>query len=218
MIRIRIILTALSAALALSLAAGTASALRSLSLSPAGPGTTLTLNGPISFEGNGLGEIICNVTMAKTVSSSIPKVENTLIGRVTDVRIAEPRTCRVSGGITAILRIVILGTAAENLWRLFYKAILGTLPSITGAQIKLEATQVLLEFSAFLIGLVRCLYEGAIEALARVRNGVIERLTTIEGANRTRLHPAELNSGNCPGEGKFKASLTPLQQTRLTLL
>ena len=215
MIRTRALLVAMAALMALSFAAGTANALRSLSLS--GTERPLTLNGTVTFEGEGLGEIICNTTFVKTLSAVIPKTSGTLMGRITDVRIAPANTCRTTGGIINLLEpVVILGLTNENLWRLFYTSILGTLPRITGVQIRIRSIQALLKFNTIL-GEAQCLYEGDIEALATINSGTVERLRAVEGQNTATLI-TNLNGGPCLSRAKFKASLTPLQTNTLTLL
>jgi hypothetical protein len=216
---LRFLFAMLTVMIAMGVVAGTAAALRSLSV--AGP-TTLTLNSRrLTFE-SPFVRIECEVTLVKTISRVIPKTEGILIGKVTDVRIDAPR-CVASNG--ARVTITPLGLGVEELWRLFYKSILGTLPRITGARFRIERLQVLLE-----IGGVNCLFQGFVEGLALISSGVVGNLRTLRPFGTTQslaLGPNEERLRNnffCPStEISFQAEgvngeLVPLQRITISLI
>lgn len=202
--RTKLLWTALIAALALSIGAGMAQANRSLSLVGE---LTQTLTGRVTFSST--VDIVCDVTFTKTLSRLIPKIEGTLMGRITAIRTAN---------CTDEVRILIGASENGNLWRLFYKAFLGTLPNPTGYQIQIQNTQVLI-LTIILFIRVACLYEGSVEGLARVETrGNIERLRstnerpeTVEVSLLTRLE------GPCPARGRFLADLRPTRAFSIRL-
>lgn len=216
--RTKLVLAALTAALAMGLVSGTAAALRSLSIE--GP-TTLTLNArAISFKA-GEVEVICETTLVKTVSRQIPKTEGVLIGRITEVIVNVP-TCSGGLGVTRVRNVTILGTAEATGWRLFYKSIGGTLPRIREATIRIENSQTLFEVET-IFGNVNCLYRGFIEGSAAVNEttGVVGKLRSIR-REELRL-TGTLSSALCERTGGFTATgangeLVPLQTTTLRLL
>jgi hypothetical protein len=210
--RNKIIMAALAAVFALSLMAGTATALRSLSITGS---TTLTLNGRITFETGGNLEVICNSTVTKTISRVIPKINEVLIGKITRVDTARPNepNCRASGA--NLERIDILGLEREEEGRIYYKGILGTLPRITGIEVRVKRFRA--SFTAEVFGIRQtCLYEPErpLEILAPVdANGVILELRI------TPITAVRLSGGGfCPATGKLKERLTPLQRTTIILI
>lgn len=220
-ISIRLMMAALVAALALSIAASSAMALRSISID--GP-TTLTLTGRVTFTGGSI-RIRCDTTFVKTISRVIPKTEGILIGQVTDVRIARPELCTAEGA--TFRGATILPATEPELWRIFFKSFLGTLPDITGLLFELHNTKVRLDVA--IIGIsASCLFinrrAGTIAVLAAVNAGVIGRLKTLDEraeAVETELIRSEgPGGGGCPRTGRFNAAVEPVagQNTRIRLI
>jgi hypothetical protein len=216
---LRFLFAILTVVIAVGVVAGTASALRSLSVAGT---TTLTLNSRrLTFESS-LVRIECEFTFVKTISRIIPKTEGILIGKVTDVRIDTPRCAASSGGE---VRIIPLGLANEELWRLFYKSILGTLPRITGARFRIERLQLLMN-----TGGITCLFQGFVEELALISNGVVGNLRTLRPFGTTQslaLGPNEERLRNnifCPTREIFfqaegaNGELVPLQTITIRLI
>ncbi|HYV17044.1 MAG TPA: hypothetical protein VE972_13610 [Conexibacter sp.] len=215
--RTKLVFAALVAVLALSFGAGTAAALRSLSLSGE---TTLTLTSRALTFKSAFVEVICEVTMVKTLSRTIPKISGILAGAVTDVRIAIPR-CRVRGlGAEAVNNISVLRVGVAENWRLFYKSILGTLPRITGAIVNIANSHTLIDVTVF-GGNVRCLYDGEIEGLASLdATGKVVSLVSI---GRERLEKERESNGACSQRGSFIATgaegqLVERSNTTITLI
>jgi hypothetical protein len=194
--RVKLLMTALTAALVLSLGVGTATALRSISLERLP--TEVVGQGPITFVG-GATQVICNVTFLKTLSRLIPKINGTLIGKITGVRIDIPN-CRTTA--ESVNTIIVLGVEKEELWRIFYESILGTLPRITGALAQLRNVQVLLGIR--LLGInATCLYAGRVFVLSEIEaGGIIGKLRTLR---ETQALQAGSTFG-CPRTGEFVAT------------
>jgi hypothetical protein len=196
--KLRAVLVALTAALALSLASSASPANRSLQItSPRS--FQLTMTG-VEFL-TSMGGIRCDISMRKTVSSVFPKVEGTLIGKVIEVNFAN---CAGTEGVE-VRAVRNLGASLENttLWRLFYKSFAGTLPRISSLRIRIEHVQLL--FEVRIVVALTCLYEGAIEEVANIVNGRFERLRNAREARRLTLTGAALNSFGCPREGELLA-------------
>jgi hypothetical protein len=220
----KLLMAALAAMFVLSLGVGSAAALRSIGLEGAGPERTSTLEGRVTFAGGGI-EIICNVTMQKTLSRIIPKTEGVLIGQVTSVRVQAPELCTIRGA-ERLNGITILGLPGSRegrpeLWRIFYKSFLGTLPSPTGFLFELQHTQVLLGVRVFGFN-VSCLFEGTVPVLAEVgteprgATNIIRTLRTLR--NNLPLLRGEFG---CPAEGSFNTTNMEQaagQRIRITLL
>jgi hypothetical protein len=209
---LRTILGVATLTAALIFALGTSSAVGLRSLSVAGS-TTLTLNGVITFEtGVATTEIICSMTVVKTISRVIPKIERTLIGQVTDIRTNRPgeANCHLGGGAGGLERITILGLARPEPWRLFFRGFDGSLPNIQDYLIFVVRSQI-----QFQISRVACLYEGEIGFLAEVdAAGNIELLLPL--ANIVTLVAGTRIL--CPNAGQFRGILIPLQTTRIRLI
>ncbi|HYV17043.1 MAG TPA: hypothetical protein VE972_13605 [Conexibacter sp.] len=215
--RITLLTAALTAALALSFGAGAAAALRSLSLTGE---TMLTLNSKAFTFRSSFSEIICEVTMVKTLVRAIPKVEGTTIGAVTEVRFNIP-SCRIRGtGVERVNSIQVLRVGVAENWRLFYKSILGTLPRITGAIVNIANSHILLDLTVF-GGNVRCLYDGEIAVLARL--DATGRIVSLESIGRERLEKERESNGLCSQRGNLLATgiegqLREQSRTTITLM
>jgi hypothetical protein len=201
-------ITAVLAVFMLTLAVGAASALRSLSISGA---TTLTLNTRWRLASE-FATIECNMTITKTVSRVIPKVDHILIGKITRVVTgrAPEANCRSSSG--TLSNIEIRGLEREENGRILKGVILGTLPNITGILVLIDRLQV--SFTTELSG--RCGYESperGIPELAEVNRGTLGRLR-LEANRLVRLEGGIF----CPRTGEWIGDLTPLQTTGVTLV
>jgi hypothetical protein len=205
-IRVKLLLTALTAALALSIGTGTAVALRSLSATQE---TTLRLASRALTFRSSFVEAICEVTLLKTLSRSIPKLENILMGGVTGVRIPVER-CRVSGfGAESVLEVEALRIETGEEWRVTYQSYLGTLPRFIGVKFRIKKLHIKIGISIF-GSRVACLYDGEIETLASVNeSGRLVSLESTRGENlRKNASSSELCSASMEvratgAEGKF---------------
>jgi hypothetical protein len=213
-VRAKLLMAALTAALALAMIGGTADALRSLEV---GTSTRLTLAGRFTFA---VGEIriICNLTFDKTLNRAIAKTAAAKVGQVTNLSI---EACRAEGGGAERPVWRFLGLGVGTLWELNYKSFEGTLPTgISGLTFELRNVQMLLQTSIFGVA-VGCLYEGTIGLKSAVAARVIgrqrtteERPETIEIGLRTDL----TGLGACPRRIRLSMSLEPTQRTTITLV
>jgi hypothetical protein len=214
MLRLKVFMAAMAAVLAFSLLAGSASALRSLSITGE---TTLTLNGRMTFT-NEVGDIICNATITKTISRVIPKIDHILVGKITRIDTARPReaNCRFAEeGIFREFREIIFLLEGEERGRILKKTILGTLPNITGILFLIDQLR-----GGFVIGANRCLYETprtgeSLGVLAEVnREGLIGRLRTLTPNTENLIEGGAF----CPRTGELRGELTALQRTFIRLI
>ena len=195
--------------MALSFAAGTASANRGLEVGSPG---NITGTSRVTFEEAGGGGIACNVTRVITLHRSIPKVLKTLIGYVREVRIGRPEECTARFPVTRILRIVIL----ELPWHLTYEGFGGTLPRITEIRILVVRPGIRIEFRDFLGGTWLCLYQPA-------NQKTIARLDATQRATEIRIEPELLPGSVEPGgktcpEGSFSGTLRLSPQVTVRLI
>jgi hypothetical protein len=183
---IKLTLTGIIAAMALSLGVSSATALRSISINGLEAGGAMNFSSRVTFHRTGepTNAIICNVTLLRTVVRSIPKVAGSNMGRVIGVAIdtgVNNEHCAGGGGVTGPISIVALvrsgtsgvhrelgagiqlydvsGSAAE-LWRLVYDSFSGTLPAITNINFHIEKVQLLFRFRDLIT--FNCLIEGPI--------------------------------------------------------
>ena len=204
----------------LALAAGSAAALRSLSIRGE-TGVAAGSSQLVFSEGGGGGVLLsCPVTLLRTISSSFPKTRGILIGAVTGILIG---VCRESFGGATSLRPLNVRETIElgggrflytlrnegSLWRLFFDSFTGTLPRITGVRGWLEAE--------FLITVLEtsCLYRGrAFENLVVAPETGVTR----EGSSET-VTTLPLCSGGilCPSTGRLTGTFTYPSHT-ITLL
>lgn len=209
--RIRVLMAAMVAVLALSLAVGVANALRSLSISGS---TTLTLNGRVVFTGEGV-RVECNATITKTISRVIPKVNRILIGKITrvDTPAVKPEAnCRSSIG--RLSNIEIRGLEREENGRIFLNGILGTLPRITGLLLFVSRFQA--SFTTEISG--RCGYESPVEGLGVL--AAIDAAGNVGELTFLRNEAIRLEGGIfCPRRNEgLSGTLRPLQVTNVRLI
>jgi hypothetical protein len=210
-IRTKFLMAVLTAALALTAFAGTATALRSLQIEGE---RRIDAQGRVTFTSTEGGtRVQCNVTLTRTIVGSIAKRRGeprnpNILGRITGIRTGFPEAnCRSSLGNLEAIRI--LGTERAELWTLEFDSIGGTLPNIT--EINKIIRNVLAEFEVEIFGVhIRCLYEeeegrrgGAAIETVEARERHLERLRI--GANTSsRVR----GSGSCPERGSLSGELT----------
>jgi len=204
--RSKVLLAVLAAVLALSMATGAATALRSISVNPGGAITAIAR--ALTFTASGQS-IICEVVLTGEIQRAIPKTAGALVGRITAVEIQRrrPETCTKTAGLRVITNI----TAELTLpWHIRYQAILGTLPRITGILLIVLRTGFLLDFTDILARNFRCLYEPDLGVLGEVVAGKVSSLRIL----RQVLTGRELPGGRCPEAaelaGEFR--LEPAQE------
>jgi hypothetical protein len=208
--RFRVLMAAMTAALALSFAVGTASALRSLSISGS---TTLTLNSRLTFASEAV-QVICNATVTTTVSRVIPKIEHILIGKVTRVefsRTLPEANCRSS--VSRLSNLQVIGLEREERARILKSSILGTLPNITGVLFYVDGVQA--SFTTDTEG--RCGYEAPEPGVAVLAE--VEARGNIGNLRFERYTAVRIEGGIfCPRTGEFVGTLIPLQTTNVRLI
>jgi hypothetical protein len=213
-IRTKLLMAVITAALAMTMFATAASALRSLEV---GTSTRLVLTGRVTFTGGEI-RVICNTTFEKTLNRAIAKTVGAKVGQVTRVAV---EACRAEGGGAERPVIRILNEGVGRLWEINYKSFEGNLPNeISGITYELRNTQVLLQISIFGVA-AGCLYEGTVGVHSVIAGRVIGRLTTtserpetVEVGLRTDL----TGFGACPRRGRFTASVEPTVRTTVTLV
>jgi hypothetical protein len=181
-------MTALVAVTVLSFAVGSASGNRSLEIRG---GPAVSAEGSLTFEERpepGF-EIICNITLRRTVGARIPKVAGTLFGKLTGITFdrggagtERSPTCRhEAGAIREVHDIIPLigalqpcthsedrggrltydcSRAEARLWKLIYDSIQGTLPRLTGINFHIQRVQFLFRVLDIFGVTHACLYEG----------------------------------------------------------
>jgi hypothetical protein len=215
--RVRMGVCALVAAVVCSLAAGSASANRSIEVRG---GSGITAESRITFGGterSATRTVICDITLMRTVTSRIPKTNGTQFGSVTGVQIDRTRpVCRHGSFIREITDITPLagGRAGGHTedrrarllytvtWELVYDGFQGTLPRIEGVNIHVSNYQTnLTAFDPF-GGSVECLYEGNVFGLIPVtETGVASRASVV--TERTALN--RVRGGTvCPARATFE--------------
>ena len=147
----KLILAALTAALALSLSASLASARTGISVSPTA--TTLTLTN-LELEG-GIGTPVrCNVTMDAALHERTSKSVGSLAG-FADIAVSTGGCSEGNAGILVGGRRV---TGAQGPYHVTYRSFTGTLPSITSVTLRVNAVTFWIE----LPGVADCLTNGAV--------------------------------------------------------
>jgi hypothetical protein len=202
----RAIVTTGAVAIALTLAAAPASASRRLRVAPAGAITAVS-EGAISVIFNALTYRCNRVTLTGEVAREFDKTTALPAGRMGQIDTGVPMECAAEGGAAVTVVFLMERNAPSTL---LYQAFLGTLPEITGVLF------VALSFRFSVgAGMVRCLFQGMLGALALFP-------PSVEGGGmrytRIRVLAApRLRSTDCVGEatvaGMFR--LTPAQSLTL---
>jgi hypothetical protein len=208
----KLVLVALTATIILTMAAASASALRSLSLNPAGAIRATSV--ALSFTSpENEATITSNVTLTGTLERAIQKREGARVGTITRCETNEERIRGVAAGTTVRVRCGPLVP-----FTITYKTFLGTLPSITGVLLLIRA--------GFLIATIfegikvnECLFEGTVGALGRIVGGVLERLEILaRDQNITLLRPLEQTLQACVRIGVLTGNFTLSPTQRVTLV
>lgn len=201
----RLVVAALVAATALAVVTTSASANRSLSVSPGGA-TRETSEGMVTFEEPGILGVACNLTLNSTTPRSIAKRAGTHMGSITEGRASECRDTIFGTAATAIVLVEV-----RRPFTIVYNSFLGTLPNITG----------ILGLQVFAIRLSSlpgdCLFAtntgvGILWAVGA--GGVVRRKRYL--INLT-IPLSMTISGSCPGDAEMQGtmSLSPGQTIRL---
>lgn len=192
---------ALIAAMALSLAAHSASASTRIrftategSLSRVRADTArLTFS-----DESGTFRIVCEIELTLTLHSSMAKVRATLAGSVTAAAV---RSCT-----GARVRVLTAGLP----WHINYQSFTGTLPSISTVTFQVVGVSFLSE--AF-FGIARCLYGGNVR-LTSTGNPI----TALRwGTELFPLFEEALSGFSCPAGGRFEGTSTLRPSVRMTL-
>jgi hypothetical protein len=213
--RSKLLLAALTAALALTLGATTANASRSFS---ATNNTLLTYVSPgLTFGGVPSGSsFICPVTLTASLHSVAAKVAGTLIGFVNGSRFGR---CTNSVG-TDMVAIPLVSHVLP--WHITYNSFRGTLPRITEILFTINRAKFLLETFVFELNRQNCLYQANILVDTSGTTGAAEYTVRLlipqgrEGLNVVPLFENGLNRSfrRCETSleflGTFHATLPPV--------
>jgi hypothetical protein len=184
----------------LAVSAGTAAALRSISLSPAGSITATSR--AVTFRTSS-GEVICEITLSGTVGTAIPKARGSSVGSAT----ARSGRCRGPLGVEVIL------TWLNAPYPIIFKEWLGELPRIEGLLLEFVNVQMLVEVPILRL---RCLYAGNVPALGPVVGGVFRQAIPLPEAI-IPLFRQLVGSETCPREAQVTTTfnIVPEQNVRL---
>jgi hypothetical protein len=180
--RIRLLLGAVTAALALSLAAGSASANRSISVTPGGL-ITATSNGLTTFEE--LLDITTSVTLVGSLHRVIPKIIGWLAGLI--------RSCRAALGTSPQLPEFTFDVRCELTleWHVRYNGFEGTLPNIAAIRLIFLNIGIRIRDLEPRVGLYNCLFPGNLPVTARGRAANEIEVFTIQPTVLTGAFPCE---------------------------
>jgi hypothetical protein len=202
----KLVLAVLAATILLSIAAGSAVALRSLSASS----TTLVAQGNETFAGSNGINVICPLTLTGSVNRATAKRAGAILGSITRV---DPvgngrRPCRTNVLVAAEV-VAVLGLP----WNIAYNSILGTLPRITGILATIQRVQFLLEIAG-----QRCLFEGDVPFLIIVEAGGALTIGTPLRNNQGLVAGLALTTAECPASGELRGELRVTTSPRITLV
>lgn len=211
--RSKLLLAALTAALALTLGAATANAARSFSITN---NALLTYVSPSLTLQTGSDQIICAVTLTASLHVTGAKTRDTLVGFVNGGR---GGSCRNT--FTTPTNDPIILVSHRFPWHIKLISFRGTLPRITEVSVRLERARFLISFvePIFRAGLLACLYEGEARVTTRGRTGAAEYTVELLISDETdvyRLLSEALNQAivPCPETGNlrgvFHANLPPI--------
>jgi hypothetical protein len=185
-VHMRALLVALCATLLLSIAAGTAAALRSLELNPAGALTRI--NTGIRLV-SGADRIQFDETLRGTWNSRIPKTIGAVLGRITSITTAN---CRVLEPPGFTCTATAVGVEANTPVNKTYRGFTGTLPNISAIRIREPAVDYEIDFIAVGVRIV-CNYEGSREMTSSgnpiTRDTIVE--TELRLTSREAMCPRE---------------------------
>jgi len=209
----KVVLVALAAAAALLAVAGTATALRSISVNPAGP--IRATSGAVTFRAS-IGTVICPVTLNGELGSAIPKTEGALGGRITSGTVGPERTnCRIS-----LLRSLDATPTMlfPEAWHVRYVSIEGTLPRIVAFKLVVLRASFLIAVTGPFGERYRCLY--IVDQGSRIRVEARGASREIEIISQTdRVFEERLREGDtaCPN-GSLAATFNLEAARTITLI
>jgi hypothetical protein len=188
----KLLLTALTAAIVLASAVGTASA-RNLSISNQ---SFLTTWNPLTFsteaEGGGI-RIECRVTLEGSFHyRTIPKILRHLIGYITSANVRRPCT-----GGEGFAETRDEGSTETLPWHITYEGFEGRLPAIEGIRLLLRPWFIIQ--NVFTGG--RCRYTGNVQGVVKLTRGVATAIVPDGTIPSTRWS----GGGLCPPSGFFSA-------------
>jgi hypothetical protein len=209
----KLVLVALTATIILTMAAASASALRSLSLNPAG--TIRATSVALSFtspEEAGV-TITSNVTLTGSLERAIQKREGGVVGTITRCETTRETITGAPERTTVSVECVRLVP-----FRILYKTFLGTLPSITGILVLIRAG-FLISIKNNGIPVNECLYEGNVGALGRIAAGTLSTLDILAADQAiTLFRTLEQLIRACNRNGRLAGSFTLNPAQRVTLV
>jgi hypothetical protein len=236
--RMKLLLTALIAVFACSLPAGSASANRSIEVRG---GPQVQAHARLRFlgtEGAASTEILCDITLLRTITSRIPKIPGTLFGKVTGILINRGGTtrcpaCGHGSFIREVHDIVPLecthseagdgilrwncSRARPELWKLIYLSFQGTLPRITGINFRIRGIKFNLVLLEPFGGTLECLYEGEGHGLIVVNaDSTITRARAVR--ELTSLRRVSGRGFGCPAAGTFEGEFRVLPTLTIVLV
>lgn len=199
----------LLALLALALAAGIATASRSIELGPeSGELGRVTARAAgsraasLTFVGREF-EVICEVTLTLALNSAIAKTNGARAGSVTAARVSE--------GFCVGGKARFIGLP----WTITYRSFAGTLPTITAIELVIRNVDVLFE-AFFEVG--RCRYEGS--ATVTTTGNPIRSFSYREASSQLLFKERLGMVGPCPREelASIKGAMTLAPTLRMSLL
>jgi len=232
----RHLIISVMALLGVLLTASQAQASRAISVE--GGARSVAASGRLTF-GNTpnleLIQIICDVTLLRTIGASISKTAGTLFGKVTGVAIDRGTGTEHCGtrGLRTLTAITVPGTHRElgggvllwdvsgaraELWKLIYDSFQGTLPRISGINFHIQRFQFLLLSIDTLFVTHACLYESDVFGLIRIEEGTARTAEVVLGRTTLRGTRLELDtSANCLNEA-LSGNLTITPNIRIRLV
>jgi hypothetical protein len=236
----QLLITALLTLFVATLGASIATALRSIRVNGISESEEVLASSRLTFgtrEGGGAlpanSQIICDVTLLRTISTLIPKRAGVLTGRVTGIRINIP-SCRTGlGTVERVQPLALEGaearrtgeaggteiydtrfesggraTPAEN-WKLVFDSFQGTLPEIEGINIHLTAYR-----SRVTISGIRCLWGRgesvfALISINRTTSAVTGVTSVLERTSLARVEGSFLCPAAGPASFTGNFSITP---------
>jgi hypothetical protein len=207
------LLIALTTTIILTTTATSASALRSLSLNPAGAiRTTAVALSFTSPEEAGV-TITTNVTLTGTLERAIQKREGGVVGTITRCETTRETITGAPERTTVSVECVRLVP-----FRILYKTFLGTLPSITGI-LTLIRWGYLIATKNNGIPINECLYEANLGLLGALAAATLERLTILAADQAiTLFRTLEQLIRACSRNQRFAGSFTLSPTQRVTLV
>jgi hypothetical protein len=195
------------AAIGLATVTGTASASRSISVTPGG-GITARSLGPLTFRTTLLGQLVnvqCTVNLTGSINNLIPKVHGSSFGQISNAT-ASPCLNTVGQATTA--------DPQGEPWALTYLSFTGTLPNITLIQFLVNNATFRLAISP-----IDCTFSGTVPASILLTAARPNTTAGLIHVLRNRVPVIRDNSGaGCPTDGELVGLFNLAQRQTLILL